>query len=189
MDTQVMRFDMCTLDHKGKVKFTAEGLDIIRALVMKWVSEAFKGEQTALEMAKQSPNPFGANQAAYFRSARSFLTARLVSHLSPMVNLSAQLKTLKEWADESDVPDGWREALDLATQLESADGTLNPAGGVGGTHRGGRDKPTAVDGGHDGAKPAATAHPAPPRHNPPTGRGPRRPNPHGGGASGTQSDR
>jgi len=135
MDCQVIRFDMCTLSDRGKVKFTQEGMDIIRALLMKWISEAFKGEQTALEMSRQSANPFGNNQASYFRAARSFLTARLVSHLSPMVNLKAQLTTIKEWGDHTDLPRGWREALEIATQLEPSDGVINPVGGKCGTDR------------------------------------------------------
>lgn len=175
MNCQVMTFDMCTLDDRGKVKFSQEGLDVIRALLMKWISEAYKGELTALEYAQLSPNPFGSNQAAYFRSARSFLTARLVSHLSPIVNLKTQLATIKEWADNTDVPDGWREALKLATELENLDGLLNSAGGGSGTDSRRGAVPTEMGAGRNGEGGPTAPHPAAPRHHPPAGRSKGRP--------------
>lgn len=170
MNQQVITFDMATLDSKGVVRFTQEGMDIVRALLMKWIEEADRGEKSAREFDRISPNPFGANTAAYFRSARSFLVARLVSHLSPRVNLKRWISEIAEWNDEQDIPERWRETLSAALQLEKPNGAEGVTLGECGTDRARRPVSTAVDGGHSGTVTATAAHAGPPGNDPAKGR-------------------
>lgn len=166
MDEGVCTFRLATMGRRGKVVFSAEGMDILRAWLIRHIEECARSE----DRAKANPNPtnpeWSRAQATYYRNARAYLTHLLCSRVHPSVNLNTELAVLTRWHDEYTVPPGWAEAVQLAASMGDDDAISGPTAGGGGAGGGRGVGAEAVAAGRERPVPAPAAHGAGPDDDP-----------------------
>ena len=117
-----IQFGLCTVGDKGQVHLSDAGLDVVRAILIRWCEQAQNGEDAARAMGQAKVGDYSVNQAAYFKAAKTFLLGKLVGQLTAKMNLRTQLAEALSWRSDGIVPDRWAAAV--AEQHQNVNVTL-----------------------------------------------------------------
>jgi hypothetical protein len=169
MVTRDYLFRFGSLTTRGVVEMSPAGLDVLRALLLKWISEAEKGETAAREMGRVMNNEYTKMQAHYFRSAAGFLTQKLATALGGKLNLREQLDILTRLPADAPYPERWVPYLDHAGQMGTPDEPAIPVGGGGGTGGDGVHERDPLANGFKGSAGAEGTQPSRPAGHPRAG--------------------
>lgn len=135
-------FTLGTQSERGVITLTPAGLDVLRCLLIRWISQAEKGESAAREFDRIASNPFSVNQKAYFRNAASFLTKRLYDLGHGKFNIREQLEVMTRTGEGCEIPESWTAFIAHAAQMGDNDESAISAVGGGGT---GGDRVPEID--------------------------------------------
>lgn len=162
MDEQVMTFRMATIGRRGMVIFSPEGMDILRAWLIHFIEECSR----SADRAERNPNPadpsWSKEQVRYYKAARAYMTHMLCSRVKERINLRTEMSILTQWHKEYDIPPGWAEAVQLASEMEEGDATGGSTPSGGGAGSGGGGGQLGLDEGLLGSIPAYASDAEPP---------------------------
>lgn len=149
MEQQVMTFTMSTLQHRGMVAFSPEGLDIIRSLLLRWIEECERSEERAIQFGAPLGRGRNSAEATYYRNAGSFLRHLLTCRLKGRVKLADQLRWVGRWKESCDLPQGWLESIKRDLDMGGECGTNGTVGCGCGTRGVGGNQSTQVGDGQE----------------------------------------
>lgn len=150
MSEKVLTFDLCTIDNRGAVHFSAEGFQVVQALLMKYIIQAERGESAALELAGGRMDGYAVNQVGYWRAAKTFLLGKLCGQFHPRTNLRETLAEIARWSESDTIPGRWQEAITDSRNERGEYGIVNSATGGSGSDSDGGDGIAKVATGHVG---------------------------------------
>lgn len=150
MADQLVSINFAVIRPNGVVHFSDAGVDIVRAVLMKWMEQAQRGEESARAMYGPRTSDYSVGQAAYFKAARTFLAGKLTNQFAPVMTLKTQLAEAVSWRLHDSIPDRWMQAvLDAASEVP-ADGIRDTPVGGGGSGGDGGHRVDPVGDGHGG---------------------------------------
>lgn len=118
----------------GAVELSPAGLDIVRAVIMRGIATAARGEAKAKEMERAGGGDLVRKSLIYYRNAGAFLRHLLSTTRSLTLNVRDELHALRSVPADAPYPPEWAEYMQLAADLEQPDEptiTARPGRGAG----------------------------------------------------------